>query len=493
MEGWRRGLSLKFINKNTAAAHTYYSLSNGKVEHSFTVARGDIVSNEAIKICIHKDLTKKYLEKKSIPIPRGKVFTNDNTDQDILQYASNDLGYPVVIKPVNGTGGHGVIANIRDEREFENALQYVKYELNYSDIIVEKYFLGEDYRLYVIGNRVVGAFKKIPANVIGDGKSSIRELLRIKNQERNSIPAFNNRLIKVDKETNSLLEEKGYTLDTVPKAGEQVFLKTKNNVSSGGDPIDVTDLLTDEIKQIAIEACNAIPGLVQCGVDMIVDPSFKNGVVLEINSRPHITSHLFPMQGKGRDIPKAIIDYYFPETKGKITEHASLLYFDFKSVVTAFRNGFAQEIRIPDLPTGEMNFTRYHLIAPKKESFRKWVQRQARKHNINGYVKLLKNGKTSVVVGGNINSINKLRELLDNHPQINSIEEKSWNKPVKVGFELIEIEDIDKKPEEKPYLIKYQKLEKDYILLKKKYQSVINSTSWKTTRLLRSIGRIFKR
>ncbi|WP_042143737.1 ATP-grasp domain-containing protein [Paucisalibacillus sp. EB02] len=497
LEGWRRGLTLKFINENTAPAQTHYSLSNGEKEHFFTVARGDRVPKEAIKICIHKDLTKEYLEKHNIPIPKGNVFTKASADTEIIEYASNILGYPVVIKPVNGTGGHGVIANIRDEKEFVSALEYVRYDLNYSDIIVERFFKGEDYRLYVIDNNVIGAFKKIPANVIGDGIRSIRELLQFKNGERDSIPAFHNRLIKVDKETTRLLEEKGYTLDTVPKDGEQVFLKTKNNVSSGGDPIDVTDLLTDELKQIAIDACNAIPGLVQGGVDMIVDESLKNGVILEVNSRPHITSHLFPMQGKGRDIPKAVIDYYFPETTNKKKEHAELFYFDFKNVLEAFRNGYAKEITIPNIPSGNMTATRFHMNAVKTEDFRIWVRSQARKLRINGYVKLLKDGRTSVVAIGSPDLINKFRNVLKQDSlkkhRVQNVVEKSWSKPVKVGFELVENTNIVKKLNNESNSVKYRSLEENNKHLKKKYQQIINSTSWKITKPLRGVGRLFKR
>src|SRR5699024_9229645 len=437
---------LKFINNNRKKAHINYKLSYKGKEHRFTVARGDAVPKSAIKICVDKDLTKEYLQKANVPTPKGKAFTAKTPDKEIITYA-NELGYPLVIKPTDGTGGSGVIANIANEKDFSNALSYDRYNLNYLNVIVERYIPGDDCRLHVIDGTVIAAFKKVPANVIGDGQHSIKYLIDVKNKVRAKSPALRRNPIKIDKETKDLLQSQGYHLDSIPQKGEQVFLKTKNNVSAGGDSIDITDELTDEIKQVAIDASLAIPGLVQCGVDMMVDTTQNKGYVIEVNSRPQIRSHIFPNRGQARDVTKAVIDYYFPETKGINTRKKPYFYFDFKSIHEAFQSNFCKEFTVPKAPQGELASTRFRLTGVLQGvNYEKWVRNHAKKLNLHGYIKHLKNGETSVVVSGPVDSINRFRGIIKNkapkRAKILKVVEKTRKKPVKIGFEIISSEEV---------------------------------------------------
>ena len=442
LEGWRRGLRLKFINNNRTKAKIDYSLSDGDKEHFFSVTRGDAVPKSAISICVHKEKTKKYLRQNGVPTPKGNMFGATVTDEEIIQY-SHTIGYPVVVKPSDGTGGNGVIANIKDENELKNALFYVRKTLGFSEVILESHFHGEDYRIYVIDNKVIGGLKKIPANVIGDGKSTIKDLIKKKNNARNNTPAFYKRRIKIDQELHNILKSKGYTLDSVPEKGTQVYLKTKNNISAGGDPVDVTDKLTAEIKDIAINASRAIPGLIQCGVDIMVNTNSNTGVVLEVNSRPHITAQLYPWHGKARDIPKAIIDYYFPETTSKNFDMFPRYYFDFKSVFENFQAGIIKEYVVPDIPKGDLQATRF-IISGKLQgvNYEKWIQKQARKLNIHGYVKSLNDGKISVIASGKQKAINQFRTILKKEApkrvRVKDVIEKERKSPIKIGFEIIQ-------------------------------------------------------
>src|SRR5699024_5557884 len=129
-----------------------YSLSNGEKEHFFSVTRGDAVPKSAVSICVHKEKTKNYLRKHGVPTHEGDVFSADVPDEKIIQY-SHTIGYPVVVKPSDGTGGNGVIANIKDEKELEAALVYVRKTLGFLEVILESHFQGEDYRIYVIDNK----------------------------------------------------------------------------------------------------------------------------------------------------------------------------------------------------------------------------------------------------------------------------------------------------------------------------------------------------
>ena len=532
LEGWRRGLTLKFINENRRRSEITYSLTdkNGKT-HYFSVARGDKVPREAIRICVNKDLTKQFLSKAGVPIPEGTNFNKDATDEEIIAYA-NELGYPLVLKPSDGTGGAGVIANIKNEQEFADALKYVKYDLGFEKLIVEKYVPGDDYRVHVIDGKVIAAFKKEPANVVGDGKKTIRELIDEKNEERTKTPALRNRPIKIDKETLRLLTQRGYNLESVPPKNEKVILKTKNNVSSGGDAIDVTDELTEEIKQVAIDAANAIPGLVQTGVDMMVDLKSNTAAVLELNSRPHITAHLYPMEGKARDIPKAVIDYYFPETSQEDYSLNPGYYFDFKTVFDSFTAGVCKEFQVPDIPKGDLTATRFRVKGTVGSMrYKRWVRRNAVKLKLHGYVKDLKNDETSIVVSGPTESVEKFRKIITKErPKsvvVKSVVEKSRTLPVKIGFDIVN--NLEKKKEEgfsiSPEAIEYrgegffpvwlpeeekkkkigkkgknkkmnnkeiEKLKKERNLYKKKYNQMKKSTSWRITKPIRALGKLFK-
>lgn len=494
LEGWRRGLTVKYIDKDRNPLKIRYSLSDGKKEHVFAGSRGDLVTKKAIRVCIKKDLTKKYLMKANVPTPEGESFSQDTSDKEIINYAER-LGYPLVIKPVAGSGGKGVIANIKTKSEFITSLNYVRNKLNFPSVIVEKFFPGTDYRVYVIGDEVIAAFDRIPANVIGDGNKTIKELLDFKIQERQKNPALYNRPITIDEEVHTVLKSKGYTLDTVPKKGERVFLKTKNNVSSGGDSRDVTDELSDNIRNIAINAVKAVPGLVQAGLDIIVDKEKDTGVVLEINARPSIRNHLFPMVGKARDIPKAIVDYYFPETK-RIDNgfNEPLFYFDLKSIHQTFRRGIAKEFVLPQMPTGDLDVL-YLKISGEFNStnLANWIRKQARIKQIHGFAKYSKSNILTAVLAGDRGDVTEFKnQLLVNPPsgiKVKDIIEGKWEKPVKIGFEIKKVK--SHKAGNLSKTTKERTKNNDYY--KKEYYKIKNSRSWKLTKPIRVLGKFIKK
>src|SRR5699024_9320047 len=379
LEGWRRGLTLKFINKNRRKSETIYTLSSSEKEHHFTVSFGDKNTNEARKFCKDKHKTKQRLLEEGVSTPQGELIVEGTPDEEIISYAEK-LGYPLVLKPSDGTGGKGVIANIKNHQEFVEALTYVKGDLKQTNVIVEKYFAGKDHRIYVVGDKVIGAYTRMPANVIGDGKSNVKQLLQTNMKERNNNPALFRRTIKVDKEMKNMLKEKGYTMESIPKKDESIYLKAKSNVSAGGESVYVTDNISDAVKDIAINAVAAIPGLQHAGVDLMINSEGNDGVVLEINTQASINSHLFPMEGKARDIPKELIDLYFPETKSKYVENAFEYTFDYSVVFKMFQQGLLKECVIPKVPIGRIEKTRFVIEGIKDiEQFIKKIQKVALK------------------------------------------------------------------------------------------------------------------
>lgn len=495
LEGWRRGLDLKIRVKylRRKAKITEFMLSNGEKTHYFQITRGDLVSKKAVRICVNKDQTKEYLLKSGVETPKGETFDENRSDEEIIEFA-NRAGYPLVLKPTDGTGGVGVIANIKNEAEMKQAITYVRDQLEYRKVIVEQFFKGEDHRLYVVGDEVVGVFKRDPASVTGNGTDTIKELLKKKNEDRMKIPSLQNKPIKVNAETKELLSRLGYTMESVPAEGETVFLKSKNNVSSGGEAVDVTDETTDEMKRIAVAATKAIPTLVQAGVDMIIDKETNTGVVLEINSRAHIRTHLFPSYGKARDVPSAIIDYYFPETKGYQREKAAKMYFDFNHIYQSFEAGTTGYIDILSIPD-DIELTRFLLNADKfPKDFDQWIRSTAVRNNVSGYVKWTKNNNLSLILGGNRDDINDFTALLkrkiSRSKQSISMKRKSRNSPVRQGF-YIDNDEINAEMElqHQKLLKENEQLKRELAKLKKRQNKILNSTSWKVTKPLRALKR----
>src|SRR5699024_7700379 len=225
--------------------------------------------------------------------------TKKSTMEEIGDYADT-LGYPLVLKPTDGNAGKGVFANVQNRANLLDLVSYVHNNLGFDHIIVEKFITGNEYRIVVIEDRVLGAMIRRPASVLGDGKHTISQLIKKKNNTRKLNPHLPSRLIRVDREVIDLLNRSGYTLKSVPAKDTRVFLRTKSNLSAGGDSIDTTEDLTPELKQIAINAGKAIPGLAHYGVDMIVDLERNTGTILEVNTRPGLGGHMFPVIGKPR-------------------------------------------------------------------------------------------------------------------------------------------------------------------------------------------------
>lgn len=407
-EGWRRGLTLEWYQDeseectlhrlNSSTRGKFFSLTLSDKKHYFFRSRGDKVMNRTVDICRDKEDTKALLREKNVPTPLGKEFKL-NEEKEILKYA-NEIGYPIVIKPVTGSMGRGVFSNIRSKEEFKDILKHYKTNLNYKRCLVEKHYNGKEYRVYVVGDEAVSAIYRVPANIIGDGKSSIIQLIEQKNKERKKNPYLASKPIKVDYEVEKKLEDQGLNVQSIPAKNEQIFLRSLSNLSAGGDPIDATDEITDEIKNIAVHALKALPSIPHAGVDIIVDPEDSSkGVVLEINATAEIAFHMFPLAGEPKDVPSKIIDYYFPKTK---MSEKSNFYFDYQSIISPLKTWSAESVKVTPPPTGYIY--RYKFII-ESDSFRRRylgrLRREALKNKLHGSVKKKNDNKVIINVISN--------------------------------------------------------------------------------------------
>ena len=272
-------------------------------------------SSIAVDIACNKELTKKMLDMASIPVASGSICV----DEEDLAATIEKIGYPIVLKPLDGNHGKGASINVTN---WEDAVSGLAFAKEYSNrIIVEKFITGFDFRILVIDNKLVAAAKRVPAHVVGNKKNSIQELINITNLDPRRGYGHENVLtqIDVDRDTEDLLEKLNYTLATIPKDGEIVFLKSTANLSTGGTSVDVTDMMHPENIFLA-ERISRVIGLDVCGVDIMAEnltqPLKENGgVILEVNAAPGFRMHLAPSEGLPRNVAAPVIDMLYPPGK----------------------------------------------------------------------------------------------------------------------------------------------------------------------------------
>ena len=272
-------------------------------------------SNIAVDLACNKEQTKKILSDASIPVAKGDICI----DEEDLKLTIDRIGYPIVLKPLDGNHGKGASINVNT---WEDALAGLEFAKKYSrKVIVEKFITGHDFRILVIDNKMIAAAQRVPANVVGDGQHNIQQLIDITNTDPRRGYGHENVLteITVDRDTTDLLGKKGYNLETIPKKDEIVYLKSTANLSTGGTSIDITDMIHPENIFLAERIARVI-GLDVCGIDImaknLTQPLKENGgVVLEVNAAPGFRMHLAPSEGLARNVAAPVIDMLYPPGK----------------------------------------------------------------------------------------------------------------------------------------------------------------------------------
>lgn len=286
-----------------------YLEKNGKVEYVKQATKTSLDSYVTMLIMENKVVTKKVLEKENIIVPQGKDYFNiEEAKSDYRKY-----GAGTVIKPKSTNFGLGITIFKEEfsKEDYEKALEIAFKEDN--AILIEKFVKGKEYRIFVIGDEVVGILHRVPANVRGDGERSIKELVEEKNLDPLRGIGYKTPLekIKLEDPEKLFLKGQGLTMEYIPKKDEVVYLRENSNISTGGDSLDYTDDILDTYKEIAIKASKAVGARI-CGVDMMIEdiknPNPKgNYAIIELNFNPAIHIHCYPYKGKNRNLGEKIL------------------------------------------------------------------------------------------------------------------------------------------------------------------------------------------
>ena len=272
-------------------------------------------SHIAVDIACNKEATKRLLEASSIPVAGGGICVDDEGLEEIIA----KIGYPIVLKPLDGNHGKGASINVTNLDDAKEGLVFAQ---QYGRrVIVEKFITGYDFRVLVIDNKVVAAAQRVPAHVKGNGKNTIQELIDTENLDPKRGYGHENVLteITVDRDTTDLLAKMEYTLDTVPNDAEIVYLKSTANLSTGGTSVDVTEMMHPENIFLSERIARVI-GLDVCGIDIMAEnltqPLKENGgVILEVNAAPGFRMHLAPSEGLPRNVASPVLDMLYPPGK----------------------------------------------------------------------------------------------------------------------------------------------------------------------------------
>lgn len=309
-EAERRGIPVLRLDPRRSLVQLGHGAYQKRVWATVTSATANI----SVDIAGNKELTNRLLHEVGIPVPHSTVVRS----ADEAAQAARRMGYPVVLKPLDGNHGRGVMINLPDEEAVREAYPFAERESRGGYVVVETFIPGKDYRILVVNNQVVAVAERVPAHVIGDGVHTVQELVEITNQDPRRGIGHEKILtrIAIDEQTIEVLAKQGLILSDVPEEGRFVQLKLTGNMSTGGTSIDRTDDIHPDNVEIARQAAMVV-GLDVAGIDFITPDIARSvreqrGAIVEVNAGPGFRMHTHPTEGHPRHVGRAVIDMLFP-------------------------------------------------------------------------------------------------------------------------------------------------------------------------------------
>ncbi|GAA4915424.1 hypothetical protein [Nesterenkonia rhizosphaerae] len=439
LEAWRRGLRVRFLDSQLRK----YEITDGTRKIRFDKSRPHLTTGEAIRIEQNKHLTATQLRKAGVPVPESWVIdpSHEGVERELLNLA-DQIGYPVVLKPLRGSMGRDVYTNLGTPAELTGTFRYLTQNATGNKLVLEKHFSGQDYRVLVVGDRFVAACLRKPANVTGDGSSTIQQLIDSKNALRRQNPYLCKKPIILDREVQEYLAKQNLTINSIPAEGTEVPLRGKANASQGGDSIDKTAEIPDAVKDAAIRSVAAIPGLAIAGVDILYDadrtPVEDSFRVIELNSRPEIEINMYPWEGAGQDAPKHILDVFYPASARSDDPTITKLALNLEQLLAPLRGASADQVTVRKKPSHNYpvrTLYRHGLTLPLSEQEESNIYLAARQASVSG--RLWREGNVGyLALFGTADRVHKFLRLASKQLQLELESEERWTGVVKQGFHI---------------------------------------------------------
>jgi cyanophycin synthetase len=305
------GRDIPFMRLNE---QSLVQLGQGRYQRRVRATMTSLTPALGVDIAGDKNLTNRLLAAAGLPVPRSEMV---RTEEEAMA-AARRTGFPVVLKPLDGNHGRGVGLDLRDEDAVRGWFPRALAESRRGVLQIESFVTGNDYRVLVVGGRMVAVAQRIPAHVTGDGRHTVKELVETTNEDPRRGLGHEKVLtkIKIDDAAIELLEKQGYTLDDVPEEGAFVKLAATGNMSTGGISIDRTWDAHEENVDIAEEAAQ-VTGLDVAGIDFLTPDISQpvretGGAIVEVNAAPGFRMHTHPTEGEPQYVAKPVIDMLFP-------------------------------------------------------------------------------------------------------------------------------------------------------------------------------------
>jgi len=271
------------------------------LERKISITRNSFVSG---KFTSCKDITHKLLLSYGLPSPRSEFFFKKTFVASQAKKQLDNLKYPIVIKDSTGSNSVGVFPFILNKTEAFRLLQ--RKIGKYRNMIAQEMVFGKEYRILVLGEKVIAALQMVPPYVVGDGKSTLRKLISEKQKKTASRTKFDNKF-------KQILTDQEVTLSSIIPKNKTIYLKKSSCLAEGGETRDVTDLVNDEVRKICVSASKVV-GKYLVGIDIMCQdvakiPTKNSFYILEINGKPDLYIHYSPTQGKPRNVVKDIIKF----------------------------------------------------------------------------------------------------------------------------------------------------------------------------------------
>lgn len=321
-------------------------LGEGKNQRRIWTAETDATSAIAEAIASDKDLTKRLLRQVGVPVPHGRAVSSGED----AWTASNEIGFPVVVKPCSANHQRGISIELTTREEILKAYDFAVEAGETDDILVEQYALGQHHRLLVVGNRLVAAAKGHSECVVGDGVSTITELVAVVNSDPRRGEAYTDQLGTLLLSAPAIIElnKQGLTVDSIPEAGRTVVVRRTGDLTT-----DCTEDVHPETVEQAVLAARVV-GLDIAGLDVLATDISRplleqKGAVVEVNAGPSLSPHVSPLYGKPQKVGDAIVDMLFPNGQHG---HIKLIGIVKSKTSDQLVQQFAEQLRLRDIDFG---------------------------------------------------------------------------------------------------------------------------------------------
>jgi D-alanine-D-alanine ligase-like ATP-grasp enzyme len=282
----------------------FYAIVLGKrilIERKMSITRQSFVSGELTRC---KDITHRLLQAHGLPTPKTESFYNKSYDRNKAEKALASLGYPIILKDAQGSESRGIFPFIGNASE---AIDILERELpHFRSMIAQEMVFGKEYRVLVLGEKVIGALEMIPPYVKGDGVSTVREIIGKKQDTTRRRTEF-------DEGLDRILEEQGVSLEGIMPAESIAYIRRSSCLAEGGETRDVTDRVHGKVGEICVEASKVV-GKELVGIDIMcedisIDPGLQSFNIIEINGKPDLYIHYDPTHGETRNVVEDIVRF----------------------------------------------------------------------------------------------------------------------------------------------------------------------------------------